>query len=363
MTVCGRGNRSMIVKHVRLGNTRHRGLPRLLTLTIGILVLACTSLTSGGDPVEVSRRINVRGAELYVEIRGPNRRAPLLLWLHGGPGGPERPLFRYFNSDLERHFLVAYVDQRGAGRSFDRAAEPARMTLAQHLEDLEAVIGVLRQAYAKEKIYLVGHSWGTVLGLLHAKAHPKSVAALISVAPVGSFSEQQRREYECNLMEAKRRGESDTVAELRKLGVPPYDTVDKVHALERITTRYGGVDFEPRYRLAIAMHGVLLGLATPWEIPRFIEGLHVTQSAMHAELLGLDMRNKVPQRSARRRGLGSRLLRNAPRSKKVMQWFERSAHNVPFDEPRLFNESVVQAIRSIEEGRLIDDPSVRDGGQ
>src|SRR5262249_4900079 len=101
----------------------------LLRLAIGILLLACTSLTSescakvGGDSVDDSRRIKVGGAELYVEIRGPNRSAPLLLWLHGGPGGPERPLFRYFNSDLERHFLVAYLDQRGAGRSFDRAAD------------------------------------------------------------------------------------------------------------------------------------------------------------------------------------------------------------------------------------------------
>src|SRR5262245_26527109 len=101
------------------------------------------------------------------------------------------------------------------------------MTLAQHLEDLDVVIDDLRQAYAKEKIYLVGHSWGTVLGLLHAKAHPKTVAALISVAPVVSFSEQQRREYDFDLAEAKRRDKSDTVAELRKLGVPPYEAVDK----------------------------------------------------------------------------------------------------------------------------------------
>ena len=144
------------------------------------------------------------------------------------------------------------------------------LTVAQHLEDLDVVIDDLRQAYAKEKIYLVGHSWGTVLGLLHAKAHPKTVAALISVAPVVSFNEQQRREYDFDLAEAKRRGESDTVAELQKLGVPPYEAVDKVAALERITTRYGGVDFEPRNRTAIVIHGVLLGLATPWEIPRFI---------------------------------------------------------------------------------------------
>src|SRR5262245_18551828 len=195
----------MIGKQIRLGNAWSRASRALLRLAIGILLLACTSLTSGscarvgGDSVDDSRRIKVGGAELYVKIRGPNRSAPLLLWLHGGPGGPERPLFRYFNSGLERHFLVAYLDQRGAGRSFDRAADTTRLTVAQHLEDLDVVIDDLRQAYAKEKIYLVGHSWGTVLGLLHAKAHPKTVAALISVAPVVSFSEQQGREYDFDL--------------------------------------------------------------------------------------------------------------------------------------------------------------------
>src|SRR5262249_22690416 len=61
-----------------------------------------------------------------------------------------------------------------------------------------------------------------------------------------------------DLAEAKRRGETDTLEELRKLGEPPYETVDKANALERVTTRYGGVDFEPRNRTAIVVHGVLL---------------------------------------------------------------------------------------------------------
>ena len=356
-------NEGMTVKQVR--DARPRGFFRLWTLAICILVLVCTFLApgsraqDGGDPVAVSERIKVRNAELYVEIRGPARSAPLLLWLHGGPGGPERPLFRYFNSDLERHFLVAYLDQRGTGRSFDRTADPARLTVAQHLEDLETVISYLRRAYAKEKIYLVGHSWGTVLGLLHAKAHPETVAALICVAPVVSFSEQQRRAYAFDLAEAKRRGETGTLEELRKLGEPPYETVDKVNALERITTRYGGVDFEPRNRTAIVVHGVLLGLATLWEIPGFIEGLHVTQRAMHAELLGVDMRKQVSAlevpfffflgRHDRHvdAKLAASYFETLRGPMKVLHWFERSAHNVPFDEARLFNERVVQSIQSI----------------
>src|SRR5215468_3674262 len=216
----------MSVNNTGLGHAPPRGFHRLLTLAISSLVVACTCLapesaaTDGRDPVEISRRIRVRSAELYLEVRGPNRSAPLLLWL---PGGPERPLFRYFNNDLERSFLVAYLDQRGAGRSFDRAADPAWLTIAQHLEDVDTVVNHLRQAYGKQRIYLVGHSWGTVLGLLHAKVHPETVAALISVAPVVSFREQQQREYEFDLMEAKRRGDSDTLVELERLGVPPYE--------------------------------------------------------------------------------------------------------------------------------------------
>ena len=186
-------NEGMTVKQVRLANARPRGFFRLGTLAICTFVLVCTFLApgsraqDGGDPVAVSQRIKVRNAELYVEIHGPHE-TPLLLWLHGGPGGPERPLFRYFNRDLEHHFLVAYLDQRGTGRSFDRSADPARLTVVQHLEDLETVISYLRRAYAKQKIYLIGHSWGTVLGLLHAKAHPKTVAALIKQPLVRSIA-------------------------------------------------------------------------------------------------------------------------------------------------------------------------------
>jgi len=182
------------------------------------------------------------------------------------------------------------------------------------------------------------------------------------VAPVVSFREQQQREYEFDLMEAKRRGDSDTLVELERLGVPPYETMDKVGTLERITTRYGGVDFMPRNRAAIVVHGLLLGLATPWEIPSFIEGLHVTQRAMHAELLGVDMRKEVSAvdvplffflgRHDRHvdADLAASYFGALRAPKKVLHWFERSAHNLPFDEPRLFNERIVQAILSIEQG-------------
>ena len=79
----------------------------------------------------------------------------------------ERPLFRYFNSGLEHRFVVVYWDQRGAGRSFDRQADPRRLTVAQHLRDLDAVVDHLRNVLGRRRIILVGHSWGAALGLLY----------------------------------------------------------------------------------------------------------------------------------------------------------------------------------------------------
>ena len=70
---------------------------------------------TGRGVIDRCEYLDVAGARLYLLIRGADRGAPVLLWLHGGPGGAERPLSRYYNHELEDHFVVAYWDQRGAG--------------------------------------------------------------------------------------------------------------------------------------------------------------------------------------------------------------------------------------------------------
>src|SRR5581483_11501193 len=109
----------------------------------GYAALQCT--TAEAVSVKHSEYLSVDGARLYLLVRGVDRNAPVLLWLHGGPGGAERPLFRYFNGELEKNFIVAYWDQRGAGRSFDARADPHRLTIAQHMADMDAVVDHLRK--------------------------------------------------------------------------------------------------------------------------------------------------------------------------------------------------------------------------
>ena len=114
------------------------GRLRVLTALPAVILLSGSPGVGveSAAPTKVSRSeyVRVQDAKLYLLVRGADVAAPVLLWLHGGPGGAERPLFRYFNSGLEKHFVVGYWDQRGAGRSFDRGADPARLTVAQHHE-------------------------------------------------------------------------------------------------------------------------------------------------------------------------------------------------------------------------------------
>jgi pimeloyl-ACP methyl ester carboxylesterase len=314
---------------------------------------------AASDAVRRSERVAVDGAELFLETRGADRRAPLLLWLHGGPGGAERPLFRYFNGDLEEHFVVAYWDQRGAGRSYDPEADPRRLTIERHLADLDLVVEHLRRSLGREKVVLIGHSWGTALGLLYSRAHPEKVSAFLGVAQVVSTREGQRAEHEFVAAEARRRGDDEAVERIREIGPPPYETATELLAIERLCERYGGVFHRAPSRAWVVIRAVLGGLVTPWEIPRFIRGNDVSLAAMHEELASLDLRRSVPEvavpvffllgRHDRHveAKLAARYFEALQAPVKRLIWLEDSAHNPPFEEPEAFDAAVVSALASI----------------
>jgi len=328
-------------------------------LLAGMIARARSEATQEGASISRSEYVLVNGAKLYLLTRGANRRAPVLLWLHGGPGGAERPLFRYFNSELETHFVVVYWDQRGAGRSFDPEADPRRLTVKQHIADLDAVVDHLRRRLGREKIALIGHSWGTALGLLYARDHPDTVSAFIGVNQLVSMRESQRAEYEFVQAEASRRRDNDALVRLREIGPPPFITVDHEQAMEALADGYGGVFHKEPNRMWVMVRGVFSGLVTPSEIARIHRGIHVSLQAMSAELLDLDLMRSVGSVNVpvlfflgrHDRHVDSRLAAayfealEAPVKRLI--WFEHSAHNVPFEEARLFNDTVVRELQSI----------------
>jgi proline iminopeptidase len=333
-------------------------LPPLI-LTVALAVGYASSFDdSTAGRIKRSERVVTDGAALFLQTRGTDRRAPVLLWLHGGPGGPERPLFRYFNGGLEEHFVVAYWDQRGAGLSYDPHADPHRLTIEQHLADLDAVVDHLRRNLRRTKIALIGHSWGAALGLLYINAHPDKVSAFIGVAPLVSTRAAQQKQYDFIYAEASRRNDDGALTRLRQIGPPPHKTSAEVLAMEALAERYGGVFHRRPHKVLVLLNGLLRGLVTPWDIGRFIHANHVSLEAMNAELLDLHLVSSVPSVSVPvffflgrhdrhvDANTAATYLEELRAPKKEIRWFENSAHNVPFEEPDLFNVSVVTALES-----------------
>lgn len=327
-------------------------------LALSMLVPSCASTqATGADtsaPIQQSEYLAVDGAKLYLMTRGEDRRAPILLWLHGGPGGAERPLFRYFNSDLEQHFVVVYWDQRGAGRSFDAEADPHQLTVSRHLADLDAIVDHLRQTLGQNKVVLVGHSWGSALGLLYAQQHPEKVSMHIGVAQVVSWHQIQQGQYDFTLAESTHRNDEATLKRLHNLGPPPYATFDQQDKLYDLMAQYGGGVHTQLCKLCVIAKAMATGLVTPWELISIHRGIHASVDTMTSELLRLDLEQTVPRvevpvsfflgRYDRQvdSAIAARYFDTLQAPRKELVWFEASAHDIPFEEPDRFNTTVIE---------------------
>ncbi len=136
------------------------------------------------DGVATLEKVKLGGLDQWILVRGSSRSNPVLLFLHGGPGMPDMYLEHAFGRELERHFLVVHWDQRGAGKSYSSKVPPESMSVEQILSDARELIALLRERYGRNKIYLVGHSWGSYLGVILAKENPELFRAYVGIGQV-----------------------------------------------------------------------------------------------------------------------------------------------------------------------------------
>jgi proline iminopeptidase len=327
------------------------GLRVALVCVLPAFLAVGTAPAAAAPSVSDVALVHVDDARMWILIRGENSGAPAMIWLHGGPGGAQTPLFRLFNRDLEQSFVVVYWDQRGAGRSFDPDAEPSELTIGRHLDDLDAVVDFVRGRLEVPTVALVGHSWGSALGLLYAHRHPEKVSALVAAAPLVNELARQRSQLRFALAHAREQGDEAALASIREIGDPPF-TAEQELAMERWVHRYGGVFHNRPSFLRATLSATVRGYVRPWEIPRFIRANEISLKAMMPELVTVDLTTSVPSIDVpvlfalgrHDRQVDARIAADyfadlkAPASELV--WFEDSAHNVPFEEPELFNRTV-----------------------
>jgi pimeloyl-ACP methyl ester carboxylesterase len=200
--------------------------------------------------VEELLTIPVNGTKQWLSIRGRDRRNPILLVLHGGPGSPTMPAAYTFQSPWEDYFTVVEWDQRGAGKTYasnDPKALAGTMTVEQMTSDADEVIRYLQTTYGKKKIFLLGHSWGSVLGVEVAQRHPEWLYAYLGVGQMVNMQKSEKIGYDFALAQAREHHNSDAEKELLAIAPYPGDagsmTFEKIGAQRKWLMYYGGLTY------------------------------------------------------------------------------------------------------------------------
>jgi len=309
--------------------------------------------------VATMERLNVNGAPQSVTIRGRDRRNPILIWIHGGPGSSETTALRHYDAGLEDHFVVVYWDQRYAGQNYNPGApKPATLTIQQYVDDLNVVVDRVLTRFHDRKVVLVGHSWGTVPGVLYAQQYPEKVAAYVGVGQVADVPKSEKRSYAWAVAEARARHDKRGEAQLAALGPPPRSG-QPIFTPRDLMMTYGGSfhrqmgyddlilaglrHSEANWRdfLAFQGSGAFSNQLTQGEFSRFI--IDDRPQVFATPIFLLSGRYDHQSEASVAHDFYDQV--RAPR--KAFVWFEQSAHNPPFEEPAALQNWIVQNVRPL----------------
>lgn len=151
--------------------------------------------------IEEHKKIEINGVKQHVSIIAQKDNLPILLYLHGGPGDAALPLVMKYNKELTENFTLVIWEQRGAGKSYYKFIKP--VTIGDYLDDLHQLVKLLLERFNQEKLYIIGHSWGSVLGLSYINQHPEYVHKYIGCGQVVNMRKSCQEAYDFALLHAE----------------------------------------------------------------------------------------------------------------------------------------------------------------
>jgi pimeloyl-ACP methyl ester carboxylesterase len=161
-------------------------------------------------------QVEINGASLGMFIMAKDGSKPVLLFLGGGPGIPEYFLEQIYPSSLADEFIVCYLEYRGTSLSYSTNISLDALTTEQYLSDVAEVTDYLRERFGQDKIYLMGHSFGTYIGLLAASQNPQAYHAYIAMSQIANQYESEKIAYSYMLEQYRLLNNDKMAAKLEK---------------------------------------------------------------------------------------------------------------------------------------------------
>jgi pimeloyl-ACP methyl ester carboxylesterase len=303
----------------------------------------------GGVGIDTIERLSIGGVAQWISLRSDDVRNPIILFLHGGPGTAQIAWSRKAQRSLESSFVVVNWDQRGAGRSYARSLRKEDMTIERFVDDAEELVETLLERFEKQRLIVVGQSWGSIIGMSLAARRPELLVAYVGVGQVVDMARGETLSYEFTLREATRRCDQRAIRQLERIGSPPYAKLRSGGVQRRWLSRFHGTTYEGSLARTV-VRNVSVGDTRPLDLIRFVAGAMFSLSSLEDQQMGVDLVRDLPELHVPvyfcvgRRDYTTPFALTVEYAEKLQApttqivWFERSGHLPNLEEPELFCE-------------------------
>lgn len=286
-------------------------------------------------PVDKSETILIGGIRQFIKAKGMDESLPLLLFLHGGPGGSVMGYSEKFTGRLQEHFVVIQWDQRQTGKTLELNPSPVPLSLEVFRNDTHEIIQALLKRFNRDKLYLAAHSWGTALGFHIARHYPELLYAYMPIGPMINQLESERVALSLMMDRARKNGNERQLEELASVRIP-FENGEQLYLHRKWLLDLAG----SRKKLS---KSYLEDWSARW-LKVFNdaseENLIETLPAVDCPVYFFAGRKDYQTNSA----IAERYYAVLRAPKKGFFWFESSAHGVPTSEPGRLQQLIIDKV-------------------
>lgn len=336
-------------------------------LIVGRFVLAAgtprisrTGRAASAPSVATLEKVRIGETDQWVLERSEDVGNPIALFLHGGPGASQLTQNRRNTRQLEKFFNIVNWDQRGAGKSYRAIRDVGAMNIEQFVQDTRELTLYLLKKFDQERIVLVGHSWGSVIGALTASRYPELFSCYVGIGQVANMNDGEAASYRWTLDQAREHDDRRAIDALVKIGPPPYEGnwLAKTIRQRRYVGRFGGEVHGSRNGALGSFIRSLL-FSREYTLPdriNLFRGVLRSLKLLWPELLDVDLFTSAPEFAIPVFFMEGRHDREVPSEvaaryfdsisapSKELIWFEESAHMPNSEERERFNQIMLEKV-------------------
>lgn len=306
--------------------------------------------------INILKKLKIGGVDQWINITGKDKKNPILLILHGGPGFAMMPIFEANNKELENDFTIVNWDQRGAGKSYYKNIPEESMTLQQLVQDANEITEYLKSKFKQNKIYIMAHSFGSIIGIELIEKYPQNYLAYIGTGQVVDFARNERFSYDFVYNMALEDNNKEALDILTTIGQPDengsYINDSGYEETSKLVEYYGG-DLNGKKSLDEIYDLIFENNIYQNDVQKILDGYEFSQLLFEDEdVLKLDFMSnrlelKVPVYFMLGRNdydtpsiLAEKYFDAINAPSKELIWFKNSAHFPFYEEPEKFNQII-----------------------